>query len=66
MAATSVTGTGPGESFGKQKPENNAGCGGDPVEEVKKKIFKPGCHISYKTRGNASFKAGGSKSIHVC
>lgn len=27
MAASSVTGTGPGESFGKQKPELHSGCG---------------------------------------
>lgn len=27
MAASSVTGTGPGESFGKQKPELHSSCG---------------------------------------
>lgn len=27
MAASSVTGTGPGESHGLQKPENHCGCG---------------------------------------
>ena len=27
MAASSVTGTGPGESHGLQKPQNHCGCG---------------------------------------
>lgn len=68
MAASSVTGTGPGESFGKQKPENNASCGGvDASKKVKKKVIRNGCFVSYKTRGNgAALKVGQSKSIRVC
>lgn len=68
MAATSVTGTGPGESFGKPKPQNNAGCcsGCKEDEEIKKKIIKSGCHISYKTTGNTAIKIGQSKTIRVC
>lgn len=68
MAATSATGTGPGESFGKQKKGNNAGCGcsDDAPEEVKKKVIKNGCVVSYKVRGYSSHKVGQSKSIRVC
>ena len=67
MAATSVTGTGIGESFGKQKPNNNASCGGgDTEEEVKKKPIKKGCYVSYGVRGYSSYKTGQSKSIRVC
>jgi hypothetical protein len=67
MAATSVTGTGIGESFGKQKPNNNASCGGgDTEEEAKKKVIKNGCYVSYKVRGHSSHKIGQSKSIRVC
>ena len=67
MAATSVTGTGIGESFGKQKRENNASCGaGDDPEEVTKKVIKNGCVISYKIGGNGSYKVGRSNSIRVC
>lgn len=67
MAATSVTGTGIGESFGKQKPKNNASCGaGDTEEETKSKVIKNGCVVSYKIRGNSSHKIGQSKSIRVC
>jgi hypothetical protein len=37
MAASSVTGTGPGESHGLQKPENHCGCGcGGKPEEAKR------------------------------
>lgn len=68
MAATSVTGTGPGESFGKQKPENNAGCcpGCKEEEPKKKKVIKNGCYVSHKTRGYSSLRVGQSKSIRVC
>tara|TARA_Y100000034_G_scaffold38278_2_gene47015 strand:+ start:2114 stop:2314 length:201 start_codon:yes stop_codon:yes gene_type:complete len=66
MAATSATGTGPGESFGKQKPNNNASCGGDTPEETTKKVIKNGCYVSYKTRGYSSLKVGQINSIRVC
>jgi len=67
MAATSVTGTGIGESNGKQKPGNNASCGGGDTEDVvKKKVIKNGCFVSYKTRGTGNIKIGQSKSIRVC
>ena len=39
MAATSVTGTGIGESFGKQKRGNNASCGGGDTEEEAKRFI---------------------------
>lgn len=39
MAASSVTGTGPGESNGLQKPENHCGCGcGGKPDEIKKPV----------------------------
>lgn len=67
MAASSVTGTGPGESFGKQKPDNNASCGaGDTPEEVTKKVIRNGCVVSYKIGGYGSLKIGRSTSIRVC
>lgn len=49
MAASSVTGTGPGESFGLYKPQNNGSCGctSPAVEEPKKISKKVGCFRRY-------------------
>jgi hypothetical protein len=55
MAASSVTGTGPGESFGKYKPQNNGSCGctspasTEGVQVVKRK--KTGCFVGYSSGG---------------
>jgi hypothetical protein len=54
MAASSVTGTGRGESFGKYKPQNNGSCGcTSPAsaegEKVKRK--KSGCFVGYSSGG---------------
>lgn len=68
MGATSVTGTGPGESFGKPKPQNNAGCcpGCKEEEKLTKKVIKNGCYVTYKSSNSRSFKIGQTKSIKVC
>lgn len=70
MGASSVTGvSGPGDSKGKFKPDNNCGCGcgckkGDclpPAPPV-----KIGCYVSLKTGGSVYHKTGGSTRIGVC
>jgi len=67
MAATSVTGTGIGESFGEPKPENNSGCCANCNEEtVKKKVIKNGCYVSYKISGSKSVNVCRSSAIRVC
>lgn len=45
MAASSVTGTGPGESNGLYKPQNNGSCGctSFPVDNKKTPPRKRGC-----------------------
>lgn len=54
MAASSVTGTGPGESFGKYKPQNNGSCGctspASPEQTTVKKR-KSGCFVGYSSGG---------------
>lgn len=49
MAASSVTGTGPGESHGLQKPENHCGCGcgGKPDDTKKPARRRLGCVRRY-------------------
>jgi hypothetical protein len=52
MAASSVTGTGPGESFGKQKPQHHSGCGccGQAQEQTgPKQVSRKGCHVRYSS-----------------
>lgn len=55
MAASSVTGTGPGESNGLYKPQNNGSCGcTSPITEISKKPAKKfGCFRRYLS-GSAS------------
>lgn len=47
MAASSVTGTGPGESFGLYKPQNNGSCGctSFPSAQPKPVVRKRGCSL---------------------
>jgi hypothetical protein len=54
MSASSVTGTGPGESFGLYKEKNNGSCGctspsSSPI--IPKPKVKRGCSISYRSGG---------------
>jgi hypothetical protein len=70
MAASSVTGTGPGDSRGLQKPENHCGCGcgGKPDEAKKPARRRLGCvrrHSSSSpvVRHNSS---GGSSGHTSC
>jgi len=64
MAASSVTGTGPGESNGLYKIQNNGSCGCSspstpPQPKPKKKI---GCFVSYRSGGVLSH---GFKNRHT-
>jgi len=67
MAATSVTGTGPGASGGKQKTGNHCSCKcGEKIEEDKKPVIKRGCVVSYRTGSKVTAKTGGSTRTKVC
>lgn len=54
MVASSVTGvSGPGDSKGKYKPENNCSCScccSNDMEEKSEKLKKKGCYITYKIK----------------
>jgi len=69
MAASSVTGRGPGDSNGLQKKENHCGCacGGTPTETTSNPPLKRGCVTNYVSRKNAQYTSnGGHSSIKVC
>jgi hypothetical protein len=69
MGATSVTGTGPGDSHGLYKPELQCGgCGcGFTEEEEESIIVKRGCVTTAIANGNATYVGSGSvSSIQVC
>lgn len=51
MAASSVTGVGPGDSNGKQKPELHSGCGccsNSQSNNSQTKQVKKGCYKNHK------------------
>ena len=59
MGATSITGKGPGESFGLHKPENSNGCcGGKAPESVARTPLKRVCSAKLKIGGSVSYKTG--------
>ena len=61
MSATSVTGVGPGDSYGRYKPEHNNGCGCNRKREEKPKSQKPvGCRVVVGGQGVVRYRAGGS------
>lgn len=71
MAASSVTGTGPGESHGLQKPENHCGCGcggGEKSPAVVPSKKRSGCNRRYSIGStNVRYSSGsGSSSIKSC
>ncbi len=69
MAATSVTGVGPGDSLGKQKPENHAGCGCKaPAKEKPAKKVLPSncCVVIHNCGGKREITCGSRKSFRVC
>lgn len=50
MAASSVTGTGFGDSNGSQKPQNHSSCGcGHYEKNQSSKKIKKVCYIKYST-----------------
>lgn len=64
MTASSVTGTGPGESHGLQKPELHSGCGccssKQPVQP--KPPRKRGCFSAYKANcGSITYRSNNGK-----
>lgn len=63
MAASSVTGTGPGESGGLQKPQHHSGCGCGSSTTVipAKKPEKRGCFI--KSRSGGVLRHGSSSGF---
>lgn len=64
MTASSVTGTGPGESHGLQKPELHSGCGCCSNKQAvpAKPPRKRGCFSSYRTNcGNITYKSNDGK-----
>ena len=68
MGATSVTGSGPGDSHGEYKPELHCGgCGcGFTEEEEPRIVVRRGCVTRTRSGGTASTKAGSSTGIQVC
>ena len=68
MAATSVTGVGPGMSNGKQKPGNHCGCGcgGEPEETTTQPLPPRGCVISYRSGNKVSIRTGNKVRTKVC
>ena len=69
MAASSVTGVGPGMSNGLQKSENHCGCncGGTPTELEATPVVKRGCVTNYVAKKATSYvSSGSSTSIKVC
>jgi hypothetical protein len=69
MGATSVTGvSGPGESNGKYKPDNNCGCGcGKKDEDEPQEKIKLGCYVKHQTQGFSGYNScTNSVNIKVC
>lgn len=68
MGANSVTGVGPGESYGRYKREHNNGCGCKDVDISEPPPSRPvGCVVRTRTGpGVVKYKTGRSVSIKVC
>ena len=68
MGATSVTGTGLGDSNGKQRPENHitCSCGPNCEEEIEPKVRKNPCSVQYVSGGSVVIKTGTRVQIKVC
>jgi hypothetical protein len=69
MGATAITGvSGPGDSHGKHKCENQCGgcgCGcGEPTPAPT--VRKRGCYTKSVSGGSVSVKAGGTTGVKVC
>lgn len=65
MAASSVTGTGPGESHGLQKPENHCGCGcgGSKQETPKPPQRRIGCFSRHVVNSGVVRNRSGSAPV---
>lgn len=70
MVASSVTGvSGPGDSNGKYKPENNCSCScccSNKTENSQNIEIKKGCFNNYKIGKNMSYKFGNKLKIKTC
>jgi hypothetical protein len=70
MVASSVTGvSGPGDSNGKYKPENNCSCScccSKKEESTENLVVKKGCFTTYKINKNLSYKFGNKLKIKTC
>lgn len=69
MAASSVTGVGPGDSNGKQKPELHSGCGccSGSQQPSSSNLIKKGCYKKYSSCSRSSYKIkSGVNKINSC
>jgi hypothetical protein len=68
MAASSVTGVGPGDSNGKQKPELHSGCGCCSGSQTPKTMkTKKFCHKKYSSCSRINYKIKtGINKINSC
>lgn len=70
MIASSVTGvSGPGDSKGKYKPENNCSCScccGESSKKIENKSSKLGCFKNYKICKNTTVNNFKSIKIKIC
>jgi hypothetical protein len=70
MVASSVTGvSGPGDSNGKYKPQNNCSCsccGNNANSESAGNANKVGCYKKYKSCSGLAYKTKGFLKIKTC
>lgn len=69
MGATSVTGTGTGDSHGEYKPElqcGGCGCGSFTEEEEERIIVRRGCVTKYRSSNTVTNRSGGSITTRGC
>jgi len=67
MAATSVTGVGPGDSNGEFKPDNNGGCCGKvDTTATTKTVVKRGCFVRAKCCAAVPVKKCSTVTIKGC
>ena len=68
MGASSVTGTGQGDSHGVYKPEHNNGCGCKKEDPSPKPLpgMPIGCFVKTNSSNTIKIRTGGSISIKVC
>lgn len=66
MGASSVTGTGYGESFGKYKRDNNIPCCASPPEEIPIVEEKTSCYTRLNVSSRVVYNPSSKVRIKVC